>query len=391
MSDFSSRLYSRRHVLKFGAGAAISGALWTPVQAQDSGRPVKLGAILNLSGGGASYGIGARQGIEMAVKEINAAGGIHGRKIETDIVDDASDPAQSVTAMHRLVNNEVDCIVGGMGSANVLANMEVVERAGIPYIVIGASNPKITTDRNKWTFRVVQSDTLQAQQLAQLAAEKLKFERVAIINDSNDYGVGNRDAFVAEFERLGQKSVDIESYLTNDKDFNPQLARIRSFDPDALAIFGTLPAAPMIMDQARDLGITARFISGGGLASENLMALAPQSSQGTIASIYFSEAIDPNATAWARRFEQEYKGAAQTPRPSLGAWGYRAIHFILGPSLLKAGTDKEKLREAIANWRGKLFGLPGTEEYFDKTGHLVQSVVWVEVKGNEFVLLAGAN
>lgn len=391
MSEISSRVTSRRRILTIGAGAAMTGVIWTGARAQNANRPIRLGAILNLSGGGASYGIGARQGIEMSVREINAAGGIRGRRIELDIVDDGSDPAQSVTAMYRLANDNVDCIVGGMGSANVLANMEVAERAGIPYIVIGASNPKITTNRNKWTFRVVQSDTLQAQQLAQLAIDKLKFKRVAIINDSNDYGVGNRDAFVAEFARLGQKAVDIESYLTNDKDFNPQLARISSFNPDALAIFGTLPAAPAIMDQARDLGIKARFISGGGLASENLMALAPESSQGTIASVYFSEAIDPEAAAWARRFEQEFKRAAQTPRPSLASWSYRAIHFILAPSLEKAGTDKDKLRDAIANWRGKVFGLPGAEQYFDKTGHLVQLVVWVEVKGKEFVLLPGAN
>jgi branched-chain amino acid transport system substrate-binding protein len=101
---------------------------------------IKIGLIAGMSGGGASYGASISQGFEMAMKEINDAGGIKGRKLVIDVADDASDPAQSVLAMQRLVNDQVDIVVGGWGSSQVLANMEVAERAGLPYIVVGASN-----------------------------------------------------------------------------------------------------------------------------------------------------------------------------------------------------------------------------------------------------------
>ncbi len=132
--------------------AALAAALVLcagPAAAQD----IKLGSVIPLSGAGASYGASIEQGLQMGVREVNAAGGINGRKIVLDIADDASDPAQSVIALQRLVNDKDDLVIGGWGSSQVLANMAVAERAGMPYIVVGASNPRITTSANKWTFR----------------------------------------------------------------------------------------------------------------------------------------------------------------------------------------------------------------------------------------------
>ena len=126
--------------------------------------------------------------------------------------------------MQRLVSDGVDLIVGGWGSSQVLANMEVAERAGIPYIVVGATNPKITTDKNKWTYRVIFTDSVQAEQIADAAVEALKMKRIAVIHDANDYGVGNRDIFVASLKKLGIEPVDVMSYQSADKDFTAQLS-----------------------------------------------------------------------------------------------------------------------------------------------------------------------
>jgi branched-chain amino acid transport system substrate-binding protein len=363
------------------AGAVV-GAL--PAQAQD----IRLGVIAGMSGPGTSYGIGIRQGAEMAVKEINAAGGVKGRKISLVVVDDASNPAQSVTAMQRLVGDNVDLIVGGWGSSQVLANMEVVERAGIPYIVVGATNPKITTDKNKWTFRVIFTDSVQAEQIAEAAVKRLGMKRIAVIHDANDYGVGNRDVFLASLKKLGLEPVTVVSYQTADKDFTAQLSRIREANPDGLAVFGTLPAAPAIMNQARDLGIKARFIGTGGLANENLMTLAPKASEGTVLTTYFHEDVDGDARTWADRYVKEFSGGSQPPRPVLAAWEYRAIKFIAVPCLERVGTDKEQLRQCIGGWKGKLFSVPG-EAYFDKTGQLIQQSVLVEVGNGAFQAFKG--
>lgn len=375
--------------MKFGTlitAAATAAALASAasVQAQD----IKMGVVAGMSGPGTSYGIGIRQGAEMAVKEINAAGGIKGRKISLVVVDDASNPAQSVTAMQRLASEGVDLIVGGWGSSQVLANMEVAERAAIPYIVVGATNPKITTDKNKWTYRVIFTDTDQAEQIADAAVKKLGMKRIAVIHDANDYGVGNRDIFLASLKKLGVEPVSVVSYQSADKDFTAQLSRIREADPDGLAVFGTIPAAPAIMNQARDLGVKARFIGTGGLANENLMTLAPKASDGTVFTTYFHEDVDHEAKAWAQRYVKEFSGGSQPPRPVLAAWEYRAIRYIAAPCLEKVGTDKEKMRQCIGAWKGRMFSVPG-DAYFDKTGQLIQPSVLVEVGNGAFQAFKG--
>lgn len=344
---------------------------------------IKLGVIAGMSGPGTSYGIGIQQGAEMAIREINEGGGIGGQKLQLVVADDASNPAQSVTAMQRLVNEGVDFIVGGWGSSQVLANMEVSERAGIPYVVVGATNPRITSDKNKWTFRVIQTDSLMAEQIAQSATGILKMKRIAVMNDSNDYGVGNRDIFIAALKKAGIDPVEVQSYQSSDKDFTSQLARIRAAEPDGVAIFGTIPAAPAIMNQARDFGITARFIGTGGLANEALISLAPQASEGTILTTYFNEDVDAEGKAWAERYVKAFSQSSQAPRPILAAWEYRAIKFIVAPCLAKNGVDKTKMRECIAGFEGKIFGLPG-ETSFDKTGQLEQQPVLVEVRNGSF-------
>jgi len=364
----------------------VAGSLAAAFSA--TAQDIKLGVVAGMSGPGTSYGIGIRQGAEMAVKEINAAGGIKGRKISLVVVDDASNPAQSVTAMQRLANEKVDLVVGGWGSSQVLANMEVAERAGLPYIVVGATNPKITTEKNKWTFRVIFTDSVQAEQIADAAVKRLGMKRIAVIHDANDYGVGNRDIFVVSLKKLGLDPVSVVSYQSTDKDFTAQLSRIRESNPDGLAIFGTIPAAPAIMNQARDLGIKARFIGTGGLANENLMTLAPKASEGTVLTTYFHEDVDPQARAWADRYVKEFSGSSQPPRPVLAAWEYRAIRFIAAPCIESSGTDKEKLRQCFARWKGALFSVPG-ETYFDKTGQLIQQSVLVEVGNGAFQAFKG--
>jgi branched-chain amino acid transport system substrate-binding protein len=374
----------RRVSVALLAAFALSAA--GTAQAQD----IKLGLIAGLSGGGASYGASMRQGFEMAVKEVNDAGGIKGRKVVIDVADDASDPAQSVLAMQRLVNDEVDVVIGGWGSSQVLANMEVAERAGMPYIVVGASNPRITTSRNKWTFRILTNDGGQASRLATVAVKLLGMKRIAIIADSNDYGVGCRDIFIATLKELGVTPVDVESYQSNDKDFTAQLTHIAGAQPEGIALFGTLPAAPAIMNQARDLGIDGRFMGAAGLSNEALITLAPEAAQHTIATAYLFETLDPEAKAWTDRYTAMFKNDAQAPRPSQAAPTYRGVKIAM-QCLGDVGTAKDAVRQCIKSWRGKLFGLPPIEAHFDDTNQLQVPVVLESVEGKQFALLPGAN
>lgn len=347
---------------------------------------IKLGVIAPLSGAGTSYGIGIKQGAEMAVDEINAAGGINGRKIKMITVDDATNPAESVTAIKRLIEHEnVDVIVGGWGSSQVLAGQPVVEKAGVPYIIVGATNPKLTTEKNHWTFAVIKSDAIQAEEIANSAVKKLNFKKIAIIYDTNDYGTGNKDVFVASLKGMGVTPVTIESFKSDDKDFAAQLSKIKQFEPDAVAVFGTIPAAPAIMIQARNLGINAQFIGTGGLANEQLIALGGKAAEGTILTTYFHEDTNATSQEWSKKIMAKFAGANPAANPILSAWEYRSIKQILAPAIAKAGTDKEALRAAIKGFKGVVIGFD-EEVYFNGKNQLVQPTVLIQVKDGKFKL-----
>jgi branched-chain amino acid transport system substrate-binding protein len=348
----------------------------------DATEDIVLGVIAGLSGNGASYGAGIRQGAEMAVREINDAGGIGGKQVRLLIVDDASDPTRSAIAMRRLVSRSPDLIVGGWGSAQVLAHLDFPEESAVPYIVVGATNPRITSAANRWVFRVIPSDSVMAKQLAHLAVGKLGLQRIAVINDNNAYGNGNRDIFIETLEALGQKAVEVQSYNTNDSDMRAQLQRIRAARPDAIAVFGTFPAAPAIMRQAREIGIAARFLGTGGLANDALIRAGPMAAAGTILMSFFSEEADAEARAWSQAYRRAY-AASRFNGPELAAWEYRAIMHIAAPCLRSAGHNRVALRDCIASRRVKTFGIEG-EAHFDATGQLVQPVLAVEVREGAF-------
>lgn len=345
---------------------------------------ITIGVIAGLTGPGASYGSGIVQGAEMAVQEINAAGGINGRKLKLNIVDDTSDPARSAIVMRRLISSSPDMIVGGWGSSQVLTHMILAEQSAIPYIVVGASNPRITSVNNKWIFRVIQTDDVMAEKLAQVAVNDLALKHIAVIHDHNAYGIGNRDVFIAALANRGLKVSDVIAYNSSRSNFTEQLLQIKAFNPDGIALFGTLPAAPLIIKQARALGISARFLGTGGLASNQLITETDGAAEGTILMSHFHEDTDTQASAWNRQY-LHYAEKMPYKSPVRAAWEYRAIKYIAAPCLRRVGNDRVALRDCIAGWHGNLLGV-ATETYFDKTGQLVQPGIVVEIRHGAFQL-----
>lgn len=352
--------------------------------AAEPGSALTLGVITELTGPGASYGRALVQGAEMAVRDINAAGGIGGRPLALRIADGGTNPARSAIAMRRLIVADVHAVVGGWGSAQVLANLEPAEQSELTYVVVGATHPDITSPRRRSVFRVIQSDAAQADILAEAVLQRLRGRRIAVIAAASAYGAGSRERFLAALARLGAEPVAVQQFAAGDQDFRVPLERIRAANPDVLAVFATVPAAPRVLEQARALGITARFVGTGGLANEALIAAAPQAAEGTLITAFFSEEADPEAAAWAERFRRENGPDAS---PTLAAWEYRAIRYIVAPCLARAQDDRAALRTCIAGFRGRIFGVAG-EVHFDASGQLVQPPLLAEVRGGRFRLLA---
>lgn len=355
-------------------------SLVTGCASKSDAGPIRIGVIAPLSGGGTSYGINIQYGAEMAINEINEAGGINGRKLEMVIVDDATNPSEAVTAMQKLVDQEeVDVVVGGWGSSQVLAAIPVNEKAGVPYIVVGGTNAAIASVENEWTFQVIKADDLQAESLGDAALNEMGLERIAVIYDTNDYGTGVKDGVVGRLEELGVTPVAIESYNSADTEFTAQLTKIAEASPDGIAVCGTIPAAPAIMIQARRLGIDATFFGTGGLANDQLFILGGEAAEGTVLCTYYHKDTTADSQEFAKKVAEVYADEAEVAQPLLMAWTYRSITQILRPCLEKAGTDKAALRDAIQNWEGSIMGFEG-KLYFGERHNLVQPTVLMKVE-----------
>lgn len=370
--------------IRWLAGRFLAASILFPLLAGAAAAndTIKIGIIAGLTGPGATYGQGIRQGAEMTVEEINGAGGLNGRRVELVMVDDTTNPTRSIVAMQRLMYERIAIVVGGWGSSQVLAHMRIPELRQIPYIVVGATHPAVTNPAHSWIFRVIQTDAVQAEELAGLATQRIRPGRFVVINDASEYGTGNRDIFVTALRRRGIEPLAIRSYESHSEDFRTLVGAAPLREATAIALFGTVPAAPRLMAQLRAAGVTATFFGTGGLANESLISMSGQSSEGTILTTYFNERSDPGSEEWASRFAARFAASRDAPRPVLAAWQYRAIRYIAAPCLAATETS-EQLRDCIKAWRGRLFGLPD-EAYFDDSGQLVQKSVIVEVRGGRF-------
>ena len=348
--------------------------------------PIKVGTLEALTGPGAAFGTNILQGLQMAVDEMNEKGGLLGRKIEIISIDDAAQPAQSVSAMTRLIyQDKVDIVIGGWGSATVLANFKVAEKAGVPYLECGASNPRVTRgNNNQWTFAALQNDERQCIAVSKLALEK-GYKRFAILHDRNDFGKGGRDEFCKGLKRFGNlEPIVIESYQMGDKDFNAQLIKIREARPDALGLFGTLVEAAAIAIQMKKLGMNLPIFSMGGIANVNYIKLGGDAVEGTICATHFNRHLSPETEAWARKYEEKFKHATVIADPNSAWLGYSPGANSFPAAVKLAGSmDKTKVRDGLRRVKWREYG-QDIDNSFDSEQAIVKETIIVQVTDGDF-------
>src|SRR5215217_2967027 len=219
-----------------------------------TGDTIKVGVYGDLTGQTSSFGQSTKNGIQLAVDEINAAGGVGGKKIELVIEDDQGRPEQAKTVVSKLINQDkVQAIIGEVASTNSLAAAPVAQDAKIPMITPSSTNPKVT-EVGDYISRVCFIDPFQGSVMAKFAANTLKAKTAAIIGDVNsDYSKGLTQFFEEEFTRLGGKVVAKEAYTQSDPDFKGQLTKIRNLNPDVIYVPGYYGQVGIIAKQAREL------------------------------------------------------------------------------------------------------------------------------------------
>jgi branched-chain amino acid transport system substrate-binding protein len=256
---------------------------------------IKIGVAGPITGANASFGAQLTQGVEQAVEDINKAGGILGQKVEVEPGDDVSDPKQGVSVANKFVGDGVKFVVGHFNSGVTIPASDVYSENGVLFITPSATNPKVT-DRSLWdAFRTCGRDDQQGMLWAELARDKLKGKKIAVVHDKTTYGKGLADAALENMHKFGIKEVLYEGVNTGEKDYSAIVSKIKASGADYLMWGGLHTEGGLILRQMRDQGMNTVMISGDGITDSEFAAIGGPGVEGTLMSFGPEPRNNPNA------------------------------------------------------------------------------------------------
>ena len=359
--------------------------------AAPAGDTILIGHVGSLTGSEASFGTSTENGIQLAVEEINARGGIKGKRVAVKTYDDQGKPEEAAVAATRLITQDkVTVLLGEVASSRSLAMAPIADANHVPQITPTSTNPRVTKDGDvtrPYVFRVCFIDPFQGTVMAKFARENLKLKRVAILRDvGSDYSVGLADFFKKKFEELGGTIVNDQSFKAGDQDFKAQLTTIKGKKPEMIYVPGYYTDVALVARQARELGIKVPLGGGDGWDSAKLYEIA----QGALDGSYFSnhytdENPDPLIQNFVKRYKEKFGG---TP-DSMAALGYDAAHVAFDAMLRAADLSGPAVRDAIATTRN-FPGVGGTIT-IDADHNAVKSAVVLGIEKNKSKFVAAVN
>jgi branched-chain amino acid transport system substrate-binding protein len=326
-------------------GMAAAVALAAPVAAQ----PIVIGVSTAQTGPAAVAAEWELWGVNLAVEEINAAGGVLGRKLEVLVMDNKCNPSEAVNVANKLVEAKVVAIEGSHCSSAHLASMKIIQDAKIPMITGIASNPQITTlsgkGGNDYAFRISASDAGMMQALGIYLADKKPFKTVAIVAEDSDFGRGGADAFKSiVVPKAGLEVVSTDIHPQNAPDFTSILTRLQQRRPDAIATFQLGGDSLNFLRQAMQVGVRIPFSGRIELGGRNMPIIEAGGLEKSISAWQYSALADsPQNKAFAAKIK-----ALHNAEPYLQTWaGYDCIR-VLAQAIKDAGsTDGTKIKDAI--------------------------------------------
>lgn len=343
---------TRRHVqlglLSFLAATAL------PRLGRAAGKPgLKLGLVVPLSGPSARFGGFASHGAELAVKQINAAGGVNGGPITLARGDSQGTPVESVSAARRMLSDGgYQAILGDIASSATIALQPVMEDAKVVLLNAASSNPDITYKAGvggyKWTFRSYPTDELRAKVVLQYGAEKRGFTRYAALSVDSDYGRG-AVAFSKKYLPEFKCELVSEDYYKDDEtDFRPVLSRIRSRNVQAILSYGLPDATRLLGRQMQEVGLAGKaFLMGSGeFTYPDTIKAAPRVFEGAVEVQAWATDV-PNPRS--QQFVADYKAAYGTEVPNVHSYTHwEAVHLLAAAAQAAKGPGNEELRDALA-------------------------------------------
>jgi branched-chain amino acid transport system substrate-binding protein len=344
---------------------------------------ILVGHFGSMTGSDATFGQSTDEGIRLAIDEINAAGGVKGKKIRVITMDTQGKAEESASVVTRLIEQEkVVAILGEVASTRSLAAAPIAQNKGIPMVTPSSTNPKVT-EVGDYIFRTCFIDPFQGSVMAKFAMENLKAKKVAILREvSSDYSMGLADFFVQTFTSMGGEIVADVSYQGTDVDYKAQLTQIKGKGPDAIFVPGYYTQVGLIARQARDMGISATLLGGDGWDSPKLFEIGKEAVNGGYFSNHYStESTDPAAIELMSKFKTKYNKSPD----GLSAAGYDAARVLAKAIELAVDASPKAIRDALAtikNFPGATGNITINEQR-----NAVKSAVVVQVEGtvNKFV------
>jgi branched-chain amino acid transport system substrate-binding protein len=341
------RNLDRRTVVKGSLAAIVTAAAASRALAQSS-EPIMLGVSGPLTGPNAQYGAQWKQGFDLALDEIRAAGGINGRQLAYTFEDSQSDPRQSVAIAQKFVSDSrIVMELGDFSSPASMAASPIYQRAGLVQFGFTNSHPDFTKGGDfMWSTSVSQAD--EQPLLARYAVSHLGLKKLAILHLNTDWGRTSRDYFVKAAKDLGAEAVIAEGYIAEERDFRSTLVRVRDANPDGLILISYYSDGALIARQARQVGLKQTICAASSVYSPKFLELGGEAVEDVhLGTRYFPDDPRPEVQKFVSGFKAKYNG--QEP-DAFNAYSYDAMN--MAAAVLKiGGADRRAIRDAFAKVR----------------------------------------
>ena len=303
---------------------------------------VKFGVQGPITGPNASFGAQLKNGAEMAVNDINANGGILGKKIEIEFGDDVSDPKQGVSVANKFVGDGVKFVIGAFNSGVTMPSSEVYQENGVLEITPASTNPQIT-ERKMWNiFRTCGRDDQQGAVAGAYILKHFKGKKIAFVHDKTTYGKGLADETLKAIKKGGMKDVLYEGVNTGEKDYSALVSKIKSSGADLVYWGGLQTEGGLIVRQMRDAGVKAVFMGGDGITSDEFASIGGPAVEGTL----MTYGPDPRNNPAAKDVVAKFRAAKFEPE-AYTLYAYAGVQIIKQAAEAAKSLDPKKVAEKM--------------------------------------------
>jgi branched-chain amino acid transport system substrate-binding protein len=387
MRKIGSMLMTAAVVAALGAGVGCKKKEETPAGAPAAaGDTVKIGFLGALTGDVAMFGKPTLDGMKMAAEEVNAAGGINGKKIEIVEADNRGDKQEGASVTQKLISRDgVVAIVGDPTTGITKVAAPIAQKSQVVLISAGATGPGVV-ETGDFIFRNTLLDSVAIPACIDFFAKDMGYKKVAVMtSDNNDYSVGLSQTFRDAAKTKGIEIVADEKVKDGDKDFSAQITNIKAKKPDVIFFSGYYTEGALIMKEARKQGMKSNMFGGDGLFSPKLIELGGTAVEGTMAALGFSpEQASPVTAKFVEAYKKKFNGA----EPGLfDAQGYDGVMMLVDAMKRANSTDPKVFKTSLAQTKN-YEGVSGTITIRDNREPIKTPLALLEVKGGKYALKA---